>query len=261
MLAGPLTTAFFPFLSGRFAETDQRGARLSLGRALVTVVFVFAPFAAAAWLVAHPLVVVLFERGSFDIRSSGLTASALRLYAPAVLALALNELIGSSFHARQDTLTPMRAGFIRVAGNALLCAVLTPALGHRGIALATTLALLAKLAYLAASLRRVFAPAEARRHLAGMGRVLLAVGAMAAVVYPVASFASTPAVLQSRPGEALVALSVLCLSTYAAALWLFARRLLLVHVALVRRSLLRPLRRVAGSVGSSMVRVPDEVHP
>ncbi len=151
MLAGPLTTAFFPFLSSRFAETDQRGARLSLGRALVTVVFVFAPFAAAAWLVAHPLVVVLFERGSFDIRSSGLTASALRLYAPAVLALALNELVGSSFHARQDTLTPMRAGFIRVAGNALLCAVLAPALGHRGIALATTLALFAKLAYFAAS--------------------------------------------------------------------------------------------------------------
>jgi len=99
MLAGPLTTAFFPFLSGRFAEADQRDARLSLGRALVTVVLVFSPFAAATWLVADPLVVVLFERGSFDIDSTRLTAAALRLYAPAVLALALNELVGSSFQA------------------------------------------------------------------------------------------------------------------------------------------------------------------
>jgi len=261
MLAGPLTTALFPFLSSRFAESDQRGARLSLSRALVTVVFVFAPFAAAAWLLADPLVVVLFERGSFDIRSSALTASALRLYAPAVLFLALNELVGSSFHARQDTLTPMRAGFIRVAGNAALCAALTPALGHRGIALAATLALAAKLVYLVASLRRVFAPGEARRPLAAAVRVLLSVGAMSAVVYPVASFASTPAVLQSRPWEALLALSILCLSAYAAALWLLARRLLLVHVALVRRSLLRPLRRVAGSVGASVARVPGEAHP
>jgi len=260
MLAGPLTAALFPFLSSRFAESDQRGARLSLGRALVTVVFVFAPFAAVAWLVADPLVVVLFERGSFDVRSSGLTASALRLYAPAVLALALNELIGSSFHARQDTLTPMRAGFVRVAGNAVLCAALTPALGLRGIALATTLALAAKLAYLVASLRGVFAPAEARRHLAAMGRVFVSVGAMSAVVYPVASFASAPAVLQSRPWEALLALSLLCLSAYAAALWLFARRLLLVHVALVRRSLFRPVRRRAGSFGSSVVIVPREAH-
>ena len=259
MLAGPLTTAFFPFLSSRFAERDQRGARLSLGRALVTVVFVFSPFAAAAWLLADPLVVVLFERGSFDIRSSGLTASALRLYAPAVLALALNELIGSSFHAHQDTLTPMRAGFIRVAGNAVLCAALTPALGHRGIALATTLALFGKLAYLAVSLRRVFTPGEARRNLAAMGRVFLSVGAMSAVVYPVAAFASTPAVLKSHPWLALLVLSLLCLSTYAAGLWLFARRLLLVHVALLRRSLLRPLGRLAASVGSSVVRVPREV--
>jgi putative peptidoglycan lipid II flippase len=261
MLAGPLTTAFFPFLSSRFADRDQRGARLSLGRALVTVVFVFSPFAAAAWLLADPLVVVLFERGSFDIRSSGLTASALRLYSPAVLALALNELIGSSFHARQDTLTPMRAGFLRVAANGLLCAALMPVLGHQGIALATTLALGVKLAYLAASLRRVFKPGEARRHVGAMGRVLVAVGAMSAVVYPVAAFASTPAVLKSHPWLALVSLALLCLSAYAAALWLFARRLLLVHVALLRRSLVRPFGRVAASVGSAVARVPREASP
>jgi putative peptidoglycan lipid II flippase len=249
MLAGPLTTAFFPFLSGRFAEADQRGARLSLGRALVTVVLVFSPFAAATWLLADPLVVVLFERGSFDVASTRLTASALRLYAPAVLALALNELVGSSFHARQDTLTPMRAGFLRVAGNAALCALLAPALGHRGLALATTLALYGKLAYLATSLRRVFTPPEARRHVAAVGRILLALGAMSAVVYPVAAFASTPAVLATSPLLALCALFLLCLSTYAAALWLLARRLFLVHTALLRRSVLRPLLRLRHPVG------------
>ena len=251
MLAGPLTIAFFPFLSSRFAEADQRGARLTLARALVTVVLVFSPLAAATGLLADPLIVVLFERGSFDIGSTRVTASALRLFAPSVLALALNELVGSSFHARQDTLTPMRAGFLRVAGNALLCAALAPALGHRGLALASTLALYAKLAYLASALRLVFTPAEARRHLVSLGRVAVSVGVMAAVVYPVAAFASTPAVLESQPGLALVALSLLCLSAYAAALWLFARRLLFVHVALLRRALLRPLGRLAGSVGAA----------
>lgn len=254
MLAGPLTTAFFPFLSSRFAEKDQRGARLSLGRAIVTVAFVFSPLAAAAGLLADPLVVVLFERGSFDVGSTRLTASSLRLFAPSVLALAFNELVGSSFHARQDTLTPMRAGFIRVAGNALLCAALAPSLGHRGLALATTLALYAKTAFLGASLRRVFTPPEARRHLVAMGRIGLSVGAMAALVYPVAAFASAPAVLESHAMLALVALSLLCLSSYTAALWLFARRLLLFHLALLRRSLLRPLWQLATSLRASSVR-------
>jgi putative peptidoglycan lipid II flippase len=254
MLAGPLTTAFFPFLSSRFAEADQRGARLSLGRAIVTVAFFFGPLAAGAWLVADPLVVVLFERGSFDIGSTRLTASSLRLFSPCVLALALNELVGSSFHARQDTLTPMRAGLLRVAGNLILCAVLAPSLGHRGLALATTLALYAKTAYLGASLRGVFTAREARRHLLDVGRVALSVCAMVALVLPVAAFASAPAVLESHAALALVVLSFLGLSSYTAALWLLARRLLLVHLALVRRSLLRPLRRLGISILASAPR-------
>jgi hypothetical protein len=94
-----------------------------------------------------------------------------------------------------------------------------------------------------------------------MARVLVAVGAMSAVVYPVAAFASTPAVLKSHPWLALVSLVLLCLSAYAAALWLFARRLLLVHVALLRRMLVRPFRRVAASVGSAVARVPHEASP
>jgi putative peptidoglycan lipid II flippase len=256
MLAGPLTTAFFPFLSSRFAEPDQRGARLTLGRAIVTVAFVFSPLAAAAALLADPMVVVLFERGSFDVGSTRLTASSLRLFAPCVLALALNELVGSSFHARQDTLTPMRAGLIRVGGNALLCAALAPSLGHRGLALAATVALYVKTAYFGASLRGVFTPAEARHYLLAVGRVALSVGAMAALVYPVAAFASAGAVLEDHALLALVVLSFLCLSSYTAALWLLARRLLLVHLALLRRSLLRPLRRLAITLLASAPRSP-----
>jgi putative peptidoglycan lipid II flippase len=254
MLAVPLTTAFFPFLSSRFAESDPRGARLTLGRAIVTVAFVFTPLAAVAWLVADPLVVVLFERGSFDVGSTHLTASSLRLFAPAVLALALNEMVSSSFYARQDTLTPMRAGFVRVAGNLVLCAALAPLLGHRGIALATTVALYFKTAFLGASLWRVFTPSEARQHLLATGRIALSVGAMVALVYPVAAFASAPAVLEGHAMLALVVLSFLCLSGYTVALWLFARRLLLVHLALLRRSFPRPLRGLALSLGVSATR-------
>lgn len=251
MLAVPLTTAFFPFLSSRFAEADLRGARLTLGRAMVTVAFVFTPLAAVAWLVADPLVVVLFERGSFDVGSTRLTASSLRLFAPSVLALALNEVASSSFYARQDSMTPMRAGLVRVAGNLLLCAALAPTLGHRGIALATTVALYAKTAFLGASLGRVFTPPEARQHLLAAGRIALSVGAMLALVYPVAAFASAPAVLEGHAMLALVALSFLCLSSYTAALWLFARRLLLVHLALLRQSFPGPLRGLALMLGAS----------
>ncbi|HXB57682.1 MAG TPA: lipid II flippase MurJ [Vicinamibacteria bacterium] len=251
LLVGPLTTAFFPFLSSRFAEPNQQQARVSLGRALLTAVMVFLPLAAVVWLVADPLVVVLFERGSFDVRSTSVTASALRLFAPSVFALALNELVGSAFHARQDTLTPMRAGFARVACNAILCATLTPWMGHRGIALATTLSLYFKLLVLAFCLRGVFTPSETRRHLRSLYGVVFAVGAMTLTVYPVAAFSSTPAVLEGYALPAAVVLGLLCLGVYTAALWLFARRQLLVQLAFLHRALRRPARLPLPVAGAS----------
>lgn len=260
MLAASLTTAFFPFLSHRFAERDQRGARLSFGRAVVATAIVFLPLAAAASLLAGPLVVVFFERGSFDVTSTRLTAAALRLFAPSIFALALNELLTSAFFARQDTLTPMRAGFARVGANALLCAVLWPWLGHRGVALAATLSFYVKLIVLGVCVRGVFTPAERRAHLRSLGRIFLAAAAMVVAVYPFAA----AAVLGGRAWPALVGLSFLCACVYAAALWAFARPELVVHVALVRRMLRGPIDRAPvhapGVAAEEPAPVPGEMH-
>jgi putative peptidoglycan lipid II flippase len=237
MLATPLATALFPFLSGRFAESDQRLARISLGRIMVVATVAFLPLSAVTWLLADPMVVVLFERGSFDGASTALTASALRLFAPSIFALGLNELIISSFHARQQTLIPVRAGFVRVACNALLCAAFAPLLGHRGIALATTLSLYVKLLVLAYSLRTLFTPHEWRQHITTLARIVLAVVLMFGLAYPFALFVSTPQVLAGYAWPALFGVGLLCLSLYGAALWICARRQFIVYLGLMRHVL------------------------
>lgn len=235
LLAGPLATALFPFLSRRFAESDHRRARTSLGRAVVVGAVAFLPLSAIAWLLSTQIVVAVFQRGSFDVDSAALTASSLRLFAPSIFALGLNELLVTSFHARQETTVPMRAGFLRVACNTALCALLVPSLGHRGIALATTLSLYVKLLVLGFFLRRVFAPSALRRQLRSLGRILLAVGAMAVVVYPLSAFAASPPMLARYPWPSLLGLGFACLGGYVAALWVFARRPFLLTLALLRR--------------------------
>jgi putative peptidoglycan lipid II flippase len=236
-LAGSLATALFPFLSRRFAAGDHRAARASLARATVALTVAFAPLAVGFWLLADVLVVALFERGSFDAGATAETASALRLYAPSVLALALNELIGSSFHARQDTVTPMQAGFVRVGLNTVLCLGLTPLIGVPGLAAAATVSLYAKLFYLMARLRRLFSPAEVARHLRELLSVLLAAALMGLFLAPAASLASTSAALESHAWTSLGLLGVLGLGAYTGALWLLARRQLLGCLALVRHVL------------------------
>lgn len=237
MLATPLATALFPFLSGRFASEDQRLARISFGRIMVVATVAFLPLSAVTWLLADPMVVVLFERGSFDGTSTALTASALRLFAPSIFALGLNELIISSFHARQQTLIPVRAGFVRVACNTLLCAAFAPMLGHRGIALATTLSLYVKLLVLGYSLRTLFTAHEWSQQLRTLARIVLAVLLMAALAYPFAQFVSTPQLLAGYAWPSLFAVGLLCLSAYGAALWICARRQFVVYLGLMRHAL------------------------
>jgi putative peptidoglycan lipid II flippase len=240
MLTGSLVTALFPYLSVRFAQADARGARVGLHRAVVFAALVSVPLAAGLWLAAEPIVVVLFERGSFDERSTHLTASALRLFAPALVALALNGILGSAFHARQDTITPMRAGLLRVGCNIALCAALAPSLGHRGIALAATTSLYLKLLVLLRSMDRLHAPHELKATARALARLLPAVALMVAVVYPASLLARLPRVLEEHVLGALFGLAVLALSSYSLGLWLFCRRELTLHVAVAHRALLHP---------------------
>jgi putative peptidoglycan lipid II flippase len=237
MLAVSLVTALFPFLSRLFATRDQGKARSRLRQAVVATALIFLPVSVALWLLADPLVVLLFERGRFERGSTAMTAAALRLFAPAVFALSLNELLGAAFHARQDTVTPMRAGFVRVLSHLVLSAALSRTLGYRGLALGATLSLYVKLAVLAWALRHVFTPAEARRTARALARVALAGLAILPAMYPVFGFASTLSMVQAHALRSLCAGTALCLATYGVALWFVARRELLVHVAIARRAL------------------------
>jgi len=151
----------------------------------------------------------------------------LRLYAPAVLALALNELLGSSFHAHQDTLTPMRAGLLACRQRRPLR---RPHAGarHRGIALATTSP------SGEAGLPRRVAPhvfTRSRRDATSPRWAWFSSrGGHVGPRLPRCGVRVDPGGAPEPPLLALVVLSLLCLSAYAAPLAV-RPRLLLVHVA------------------------------
>jgi len=145
VLASSLTGALFPFLSEQFAHRDSERARDAVKQAILTTTVLFLPLSVFLLGAATPLVQVLFQRGSFDARSTELTVPALRILAPALVALGLNELLVSVFHSRQEPTVPLRAGLLRISLNVVLCALLSPVLGHRGIALALTASAFLKL--------------------------------------------------------------------------------------------------------------------
>ena len=200
---------------------------------MITTGIVFFPLAAFIGLMARVLVWVLFEHGSFDAASTDLTVTALRVFAPGCFAIALNALLGTAFQAGHDTVTPMKAGLVRVAANIALCLVLVPALGYRGVAMATTLALYLKLLVLLVALRGLLEPRDMREIAAVWGRVLLAVGVMVGLMLPLLTFAKHRDLPRWVEALSLGTLALEGGAAYLAGLFLFCREELRLHLSLL----------------------------
>lgn len=223
LVSGALTTTLFPFLSREFAHASGQELRGKLKRGIVAVAVVFLPLSAGIWLLARLVVWTIFEHGHFDAASTDLTVVALQIFAPGTFALALNAFLGSVFHARNDTVTPTQAGFVRVGANLALCSLLVPWLDYRGVALATTLALYAKLVVLTLLLRRILGAADLRAILSASLRVLLAVGVMLGVMYPLLARARRAHLPLWAAALALLILAAMGALAYMGGLCVFCR--------------------------------------
>jgi len=174
-----LGTVILPHLSRKHADTDAEGYAAALDWGLRTVLLLAVPATLGLVLLAEPLVITIYERGSFASGDSGMTAMSLVAMSFGIPGFMASKVLLSAFYARQDTRTPMRAAVTTVFVNVGLTAAITTPLwlgnvpgAHAGIALATGLAGLANAGLLWRALRRdagfSLAPGWAR-HLARIG--------------------------------------------------------------------------------------------
>jgi len=240
VVSGALTTSLFPFLSREFARTGGPDVRRSLKQGMVAVAVVFLPLSAGIWLLARVVVWTIFEHGRFDSASTDRTVAALEIFAPGTFALALNAFLGSVFHARNDTVTPTKAGFVRVGANLAFCSLLVPLLDYRGVALATTLALYAKMLVLVLLLRRILGATQLQATLSAWLRVLLAVGVMLGVMYPLLTRARRVHLPLWAAAGSLLILAALGALAYGGGLWVFCRAELRELLAGARRARAAP---------------------
>jgi putative peptidoglycan lipid II flippase len=175
-----LGTALLPALSR--TRADDAGSREVLNRALELGLLLGLPAAVGLALLAHPIVTVLFERGAFGPAASLATAQVLAGLALGLPAQVLAKVLAPGFFAREDTATPVWVAAMALGVNVAVALLLTPALGHIGLALALSLSSWANMLGLAWLLVRhghlVPDPELRRRSLA----VLAAVTVMALIL-------------------------------------------------------------------------------
>jgi putative peptidoglycan lipid II flippase len=176
-----ISTAAFPTLAEQAARNDTAEMSDTLGRALRLILFLSLPAGIGLALLSTPLVVVLLQRGAFDVESTRVTSQALLFYAPALFAHSGIEILSRGFYAMGNTKTPVGFAVGSMLINVALAAALVGPLEVRGLALALSIATVAEFAALYLAIAHRIPGLLDGRMTAALVKMALGSGAMAAV--------------------------------------------------------------------------------
>jgi putative peptidoglycan lipid II flippase len=132
LVATAISIAILPTLSRQAALITPEGRtafRDTLGLGLRLAATLILPATVALFVLATPIVALLFEHGAFTARDTVITVSALRLYLIGLPFAALDLLLVYAFYARQDTLTPAVIGLLSLTVYMLVAITLFPRVG------------------------------------------------------------------------------------------------------------------------------------
>jgi putative peptidoglycan lipid II flippase len=135
-----LTTVALPDMSRSAAAKNIGELKETLMFSLRVTALVAIPATVGLFLLADPIIHVLFERGRFTSLDTERTAVALAYYALGLFFISSTKFLVSAFYAIQDTKTPVKVAFVSLIANAVLNWILMQPLKQGGIALATSIA-------------------------------------------------------------------------------------------------------------------------
>jgi len=184
LLGVALGTVLLPSLAKHHSDENhaQYSALLDWGLRLAFLLAL--PAAVALWLLALPLVATLYQYGKFSVTDALQTRAALLGYSVGLTALIVVKILAPGFYARQVMKTPVKIAFVTVVVTQLLAWLLAWPLGfgHAGLTLATSLGACVNAALLFWLLRKhgFFAPQPGWAPF--LGKVLVALAVLAAVL-------------------------------------------------------------------------------
>jgi len=130
-------TVLLPEMSRRLTANDLDGAMASQRRAFDFTLLFSVPFVAAFLAVPDVITRAVFARGAFSKADAAAAGATLAAYAVGLIPFVMIRSAVSTFYARKDTATPVKASLTGIAVNVLLKIVLMGSLAQVGLALAT----------------------------------------------------------------------------------------------------------------------------
>ena len=112
IFAQAMAMAIFPTLSGQAAEKNVPAMRRTMNQSLGNILFLTIPASALMFLLAEPVVTLIYQSGKYTHADALITASALRSLSLGIFAWSGQSLLTRGFYALQNSKVPVISGAI-----------------------------------------------------------------------------------------------------------------------------------------------------
>lgn len=131
-----------PAMSQASAKMNISEMSSLTGKSINTVLLFTIPASIGIFVLADPIITLLFVRGNFSYQEALSTAQALRMYAIGLWAIGVSRILTQAFYAMQQANTAVRVTWATLGLNVVFCLILMPSMKHSGIALASTISII-----------------------------------------------------------------------------------------------------------------------
>lgn len=124
MVAVSLGTVLLPTLSEKLSRGDRAGYKKDILNNLKVLLFLCIPASVGLFMISEPLVALIFQRGTFQHEQSVVVAGVVQIYSATLIGASLSRVMGQSFYASKDTLTPALAAVVGLVLHLFLAPIL-----------------------------------------------------------------------------------------------------------------------------------------
>lgn len=178
-----IATATLPAISRSAARQNVGEFRQTLVSSLSLVFLLTIPASFGLIVLGNPIIRLIYEHGRFTSWDTRETAGALAFYTIGLSAYAGIKVLVPAFYALKDTQIPMMVSLISIGNNILLNWLLIKPLGHRGLALSTSLMAIFNFIFLISILRHKLKGIHGGILLRSFSKIILASSAMMLVCW------------------------------------------------------------------------------
>ncbi len=183
-------TVTLPLVSRAAALQNTAEFRSVLARGMRLAFLLTIPSMLGLIMLARPIIGIIYQHGRFTRHMTEETAGALQFYALGLVAYSALKVLTPAFYAIDKRHTPMVVSFFAIGTNLALNWLFTfrLGLGHRGLALATSLVAITNFLFLYTMMRRYTGRLETGMLLKLLGKIIVAGFLLALVCWLANSF-------------------------------------------------------------------------